>query len=367
MDILTQGLLGATTALAVSPSGAATRAPNNASAPAQRPLRVALIGFAAGLLADADILIQSADDPLLNLDYHRHFSHALLFVPFGSLLASLLVWPLASWWWRMPFARIYRCAFAGYALSGLLDACTGYGTHLLWPFSDTRTAWNLISVIDPIFTGGLLVATALTLLDRSRDGWQRSACRARAGLGFAAAYLLLALVQQQRVLDEARLLADSRGHTITLNASGRPRLVARPSFANIVLWRAIYESQERVYVAAIRPTLIPGGETRVYPGESVALYATSPDSPGNAKIPRDSRLAQDIQRFRRFSDSYIGMHSRRPGILGDLRFSMLPDSALPMWGIELNPARSYEHAEFRTFRQLNPADRQRFVEMLGGR
>ena len=32
-------------------------------------------------------------DALLVLDYHRHFTHALAFVPFGALIAALLLWP----------------------------------------------------------------------------------------------------------------------------------------------------------------------------------------------------------------------------------------------------------------------------------
>ena len=46
----------------------------------------ALVGAVAGMTADLDVLIRSSADPLLNLEYHRHFSHSLLFVPLGALL-----------------------------------------------------------------------------------------------------------------------------------------------------------------------------------------------------------------------------------------------------------------------------------------
>ena len=84
-------------------------------------------------------------------------------------------------------------------------------------------------------------------------------------------------------------------------------------------------------------------------------------------ISRDSTLARDIERFRFFSHGYVAVHPSRPGILGDIRFSMLPNSALPMWGIELNPTRADEHAQFRAFRELSRQDRERFVDMLAGR
>ncbi len=77
MDIVTQGLLGATLAQ---------------SAASQQKLRVAtVVGFASGLLADADTLIRSANDPLLNIEFHRHFTHSLIFIPVGGLLAALIL------------------------------------------------------------------------------------------------------------------------------------------------------------------------------------------------------------------------------------------------------------------------------------
>ena len=56
MDIVTQGLLGATLAQSA----------------AARDTRLATgVGFAAGLLPDADSLIRSGSDPLLFLEFHR--------------------------------------------------------------------------------------------------------------------------------------------------------------------------------------------------------------------------------------------------------------------------------------------------------
>ena len=49
-----------------------------------------MVGLAAGLLADADVLISSANDPLLNIEYHRHFSHSLFFIPIGAAIAWML-------------------------------------------------------------------------------------------------------------------------------------------------------------------------------------------------------------------------------------------------------------------------------------
>ena len=73
MDVITQGLLGGVVAQSVADRNEKKRA--------------TLIGVFSGLLADADILIRSSDDPLLNIEFHRHFTHSLFFVPFGAAVS----------------------------------------------------------------------------------------------------------------------------------------------------------------------------------------------------------------------------------------------------------------------------------------
>jgi inner membrane protein len=136
VDILTQGLLGAVFAQVIANK--------------EEKKLASIAGAAAGLLADADILIRSSSDPLLTLEYHRHFSHSLFFIPFGAAIAMLLLWPLMRR--RLSLRRLYIFCLAGYSLSGLLDACTSYGTYLFWPLSNERVALNIISIVDPIFT-----------------------------------------------------------------------------------------------------------------------------------------------------------------------------------------------------------------------
>lgn len=222
MDILTQGLLGAALAQSVAK-------PNEA--------RLATaVGFLSGLLADADALIRSSHDPLLTLEYHRHFTHSIFFVPIGGLIAALLLWPFFRH--RLRFGRLYVFALLGYSLSGFLDACTSYGTHLLWPLSDTRIAWSIISIVDPVFTLTLLAAAAYALLKRTPRA-------AHVGLGLAGVYLLVGWAQLQRAETFAEELAEARGHSIE-------RLVVKPTLGNLVLWRSIYRNADTFHIDAVR-------------------------------------------------------------------------------------------------------------------
>lgn len=331
MDLLTQGLAGAVLAQ---------------SAARRVPARLALaIGFFAGLLADLDILISATDDPLFNIEYHRHFTHSLFFVPLGALAAALVAWPFVRR--RLSFATVYLLAVLGFLPSGLLDVCTSFGTHWLWPLYDERLAWNIIAIIDPLFTLILLGAVVLALF---RD----SVWPARIGVGLAVLYLLLGLVQRERAAELVAELAAGRGHAVE-------RLEVKPTLGNLVLWRSIYESGEHFYVDALRLGFL--APARVYPGASIARFAPE-HLPG---LDPDSRLSDDIARFTRFSNGFVALHPQRPIVLGDVRYALLPNSVVPLWGIELDLTQPNRHVAFLTFRQTDAALRRAFLTMLRGR
>lgn len=331
MDLLTQGVLGGALALSVAK---------------EKETRIAaVIGFSAALLADADILISASDDPLLNVEFHRHFTHALIFIPVGALVAALLLWPLLRK--HLGFKRIYWYAVLGYATSGLLDACTSYGTHLLWPFSETRIAWSIIAIIDPIFS--LLLVIALIVGVK-----HYKPMAARVGLALAGAYLLLGLWQHQTALRSATELAAQRGHTVE-------RMIVKPTLANLVLWRSVYQSNDRFYVDAIR---IGPGPNRVYPGGNAQVFNRERDLP---ELAEGSVLSRDIARFSKLANGYVVSDPGRKNVLIDIRYAMLPTSITPMWGIDLNVATNSQHAKFEIYRDRPTNAQDLFLAMLLGR
>ena len=82
---------------------------------------------------DLDVLINSEKNPLLSIEYHRHFTHSFFFIPFGALLIAAFYYLFLKN--KFTFKRIYVISFLAYSTHGLLDACTSYGTLLFWPFS----------------------------------------------------------------------------------------------------------------------------------------------------------------------------------------------------------------------------------------
>jgi len=127
---------------------------------------IAILGFLSGLAPDLDIFIRSSTDPLLSLEYHRQFTHSLLFIPFGGVLCASFLYLLLKKISPFTFKQTWLYCTLGYGSHGLIDACTSYGTLLFWPFSDMRIAWNNISIIDPLFTLPTLILILIASVKR---------------------------------------------------------------------------------------------------------------------------------------------------------------------------------------------------------
>ncbi len=214
--------------------------------------RLTFIGALAGMAPDLDVLIRSNTDPLLFLEYHRQFTHSLLFIPLGSLLCALVFWKTIGR--GINFSTVWLAAFLGYLTHGLLDACTTYGTLLLWPFSDARIAWNTIAVIDPLFTLPLLFGVVWGMT-------KKSVWAPRLAFLWALVYLGIGALQHDRAVMIGEGLAESRGH-VGVSVS------AKPTLGNLLLWKVIYRHEDQFWVDAVRV----GTEVQVYSGGAVAAF-----------------------------------------------------------------------------------------------
>ncbi|MGR8920735.1 MAG: metal-dependent hydrolase [Gammaproteobacteria bacterium] len=330
MDPLTQGVTGAAAAQSLSD-------------PARMGAAV-VCGVLAGMAPDLDALIRSDSDPLLYLEYHRQFTHALVFIPFGALLCAV---PLGHLFRRvLPWRTVYLFCFAGYATHGLLDACTSYGTQLLWPFSSTRVAWHTVSIIDPVFSLSLAVLCGLAL-------WRRRALYARAAVAFSLLFMTFGAWQRERAEAAGLALAAARGHAVV-------RASAKPSFANLLVWKHIYEAGGRYYVDAVRL----GREARVFAGTSVPRLDVARDLPW---LDPASQQARDIERFRWFSDDHLALDPAQPDVVVDMRYSLLPNEVDALWGIVLDRAAAPEaHVDFAWMREVTPQQRARLLALLRG-
>lgn len=332
MDPLTQGALGAAAPQAFAKRGDIVSA--------------ALLGFLAGMAPDLDVLIRSPSDPLLFLEYHRQFTHALIFIPLGGVLCGLVLhWLLGRRRGLTQKQSILFCTL-GYATHAVLDACTTYGTMLLWPFSDARIAWNTVSVIDPLYTLPLLTLIVFAAL-------HRRPALARIALAWALIYPSIGLLQRERAVDAGWQLAAERGHQPS-------RLEAKPSFGNLLLWKIVYETADNYYVDAVRVA----GDVQVYTGEKLEKLVIARDLPW---LDPTSQQARDIERFRWFSNGYIAKSTTLDNGITDIRYSMIPNRASGLWSIVVSPdAGAGEHVGYQARRDTNAGQLTVFRSMLLG-
>jgi inner membrane protein len=322
MDPVTQGALGA-----VLPQTIAKKALVG---------RAALFGFLAGMAADLDVLIRSDEDPLLFLEYHRQFTHSLIFIPIGGMLVGLVLYSLIGKRWNLSAAQSILFCTLGYATHALLDACTSYGTQLFWPFSNERFAWHAISIIDPLFTIPLLAGIIWASI-------KQKPVFAQVALIWAVFYMSLSIFQRDAAMVMGQELAASRGHTVE-------RIEVKPSFANLLVWKSVYETPDttdglgRFYIDAVAPTF----SKKVFVGRSLAKLDVAKDF---SWLAPESQQAKDIERFRWFSNGYVAAHPAHPNQIIDVRYSMVPNEIAALWSIELSPtAMLSDHVKFLTDR-----------------
>ena len=154
-----------------------------------------------------------------------------------------------------------------------------------------------------------------------------------------------------RALQAASQVAQIRGHEPL-------RLSVKPSFANLLVWKAIYEFDGYYYVDAVRV----GIHSHWYPGARVRKLDSARDFPG---LGPATRQAQDIERFRWFSDDYLSVMEESPRIV-DMRYSLVPNEIDPMWGIDIDASQPDSHVAWWSSRELTEIKREAFLGMVLG-
>jgi inner membrane protein len=308
-----------------------------------------IVGLGAGLLPDIDVFIKSQTDPLLFLEYHRQFTHSIVFMPLGALLATVLfrIFIKKS---KLPFKRLYLYCLLGYASHAPLDACTSYGTQLFWPFSDLRVAWSNVAIVDPLFTLPALFLFVLAIR-------KKRVFFSKFGVAWCVLYLLFGVLQKNRAEQALLEFANSQEHYPV-------SVEAKPAIFNNVLFRGIYDFEGHYWVHGVRVSWF--GKTQIFPGSSVLkpdLDALKVSLVGGV----NSVQSQDIDRFNHFSDSWVYVSRVDGGVLtlGDFRYSLLPNSTDYLWAILVDlEASELDHVEYVMDRKLTSEKNKLFWKMV---
>ena len=311
-----------------------------------------LLAFAAGMAPDLDVLIRSQADPMLYFKFHRHFTHSLIFIPVGaSLVASafFLVSKIKNY--ALNFTSLYGVSILAYSSHALLDSCTSYGTLLAWPFSSHRYHWDVISIIDPIYTT-LLIASILCFFINKH----------KLKLFFftlSFAYIAFGFHMQKQAASFHTQQIAQRGHVPFAQ-------VVKPSFANLLLWRVLYIYDGYIYSDAVRISLF-SNNNKFFEGEKIKQYTVSRDFPSHLK---KGQSYTDAKLFSWFSSHYIADLSDNQEYIDlyDMRYAILPHKLSGMWGLRFHKQKDNNQKPQRlNNRNVAKGNFKRFWEMLSDR
>lgn len=121
------------------------------------------VGAIAAMIPDLDFLFMAT-----KLDYlrdHRGWTHSFVVLPFLALAIALAAKSVVR---RARLATLWAFAALGVTSHILFDWITSFGTMFWTPVSRTRYFLDWLFILDPIFSGILLLTLAAALVIRSR-------------------------------------------------------------------------------------------------------------------------------------------------------------------------------------------------------
>lgn len=181
MDPITHGIAGALIGKSFFAKQPPRAARSSAAKTSVSTARVAIFAATLGaVFPDVDVFVDAfTRDPLAIARYHRGFTHSFVGLPIFAAVLAVLTRKCFLWFaersrnekWAPPsLAFLFGIYAAGIASHILLDGCTSFGTRMLNPFSKDRVAWDLLFIIDFVFTALLLVPQLAAWVHRQREG-----------------------------------------------------------------------------------------------------------------------------------------------------------------------------------------------------
>lgn len=194
MDTITHSLVGALVGYTLQPD-------KKLSSSILSTKERVLCGAIVATFPDIDY-VTALIDPLLFITYwHRGVTHSIIMLPIWSLMLgvviALLLKSLNKWRYYAFISAIVLTSHI------LLDASTSWDLQIFAPLSDYRISLRYIFVIDPIFTGFIVLILVITYYFQSR--WVSFL-----GLAGATIYIIMLSTFQQNAVKVAEEIATTQ-------------------------------------------------------------------------------------------------------------------------------------------------------------
>ena len=141
----------------------------------EREGRAATVAMVAGsVFPDSDLIPTFfTRDNIALIENHRGFTHSLITLPvFALLLGGLTVLLLRQRGKWLLYSGLYGI---GIGLHILLDLFTPYGTMIFSPLSNARYSWDILFIVDVVFTTLLVLPQLMAWVYSDANRWRNRA------------------------------------------------------------------------------------------------------------------------------------------------------------------------------------------------
>ena len=190
-----------------------------------------IAGLAMGAFPDTDFVLGLINGQFY-LKYHRDFTHSLILIPFYALFFSWVFVKLSK---RPAFWSFYKICLPVLVSHVLLDLFTSYGTMIFSPFFENRYAWDLIFIIDLIFSGIVVFPLIASFFWKRKSTW---VCRG--SLIVLTLYVLFGWMQHERALELTKTFSRSLDEEIL-------KVASMPQPASPFRWANYIETNDNIY------------------------------------------------------------------------------------------------------------------------
>lgn len=283
MDSLTQIILGAAVGEAVLGKKVGNKA--------------MLYGAIAGTIPDLDVLSSYFSSTVAALEFHRGFTHSILFSGLGGLIFGWLVSKYETYKDPKGWMWLFFWCFLTHPL---LDAHTTWGTQLFWPL-DYRLAFKTIFVIDPFYTLPFLICLILALLQK-REAPKRKLYNTM-GLLISSGYLALTFLLKGFAYNEFKAALKNRQIDYV-------EIETKPTPFNTILWTANVDTRDAYLIG------------------NYSFFDTQPIQfetyPKNHALLGDLTTEESVKRMIKISKGWFTITEKNGNLFfNDLRFGVL--------------------------------------------
>jgi inner membrane protein len=190
-----------------------------------------IAGLAMGFFPDSDFVLGLFNRHFY-LEYHRDFTHSLLLVP---LYAFFISWVFVKISRRPYFWSFYKICLPVLVSHVVLDLLTSYGTMIFSPFFEHRVSWDLVFIVDLVFSGIVFLPWVVSIFCNKRAQW---ICRG--SLIGLMLYILFCWVQHHKAIELTKAFAKNLDEEV-IQVASLPQPVSPFRWANYV------ETKDNVY------------------------------------------------------------------------------------------------------------------------